>query len=469
MDRNTSAVLFFVFCLSFLACSASDNIGQSVEAVIQPYLAKNVRLSIKIIDCRTGATVYSYQPDQPLIPASNMKIISSAAALKYLGPDYEFKTSVALLGKSLVVVGGADPLLGDEKTDIDAGRTQGWLFDRIIKALRERHITEIQDIIIDAAILDDQRVHPNWPKDQLNRPYACEISGLNYNGNCINITAQKTPRKVNLTITPSAGYVTLINKVVAVSGGQTQIGAYRNSKPNHITIKGRCNQAASFDVAIERPAAFFGFLLAEKLRSEGFILRGKLTGRKVNQPADLDILVEHKTPIALVLERCNKDSFGLAAECLVKIIAAKEDVDHGEGSWTLGTSLLADYLKNLGIDPAQFNIDDGSGLSRTNCLSANTITTVLYHLYKSPDWPIYNRSLAVGGLDGTIRRYFTEIQFKGNIRGKTGYIDAVRSFSGICDTPNGQYIFSIIANNANHMPRTAINAVVQSLFMQNKD
>jgi D-alanyl-D-alanine carboxypeptidase/D-alanyl-D-alanine-endopeptidase (penicillin-binding protein 4) len=118
----------------------------------------------------------------------------------------------------------------------------------------------------------------------------------------------------------------------------------------------------------------------------------------------------------------------------------------------------------LGIDKSQFYLDDGSGLSRQNELTAFTITTVLSSLYQSENWPVYRDSLAVGGMDGTIVRYFKEEAYKGKIRGKTGYISGVRSFSGVCSTDRGNYIFSILANNTNGQTRTVINEIAKTII-----
>jgi D-alanyl-D-alanine carboxypeptidase/D-alanyl-D-alanine-endopeptidase (penicillin-binding protein 4) len=119
---------------------------------------------------------------------------------------------------------------------------------------------------------------------------------------------------------------------------------------------------------------------------------------------------------------------------------------------------------SLGIDRDKFYIDDGSGFSRENLLSAYAITTVLVDVYNSENWPIYRDSLAVGGIDGTIGKYFKEKKYKGKILGKTGYIDGVKTFSGICSTEEGDYIFSILANNANGRTRTALNKIAEAII-----
>ena len=107
--------------------------------------------------------VYSHNAHKPLMPASNMKVVTTAAALKYLGAGFEYKTRVGLQNGALVVIGSGDPLLGDKSTDDRYGRPAGWIFEKIVQALREQGVAEVNDIVIDTTVFDDQRVHPSWP------------------------------------------------------------------------------------------------------------------------------------------------------------------------------------------------------------------------------------------------------------------------------------------------------------------
>jgi len=149
---------------------------------------------------------------------------------------------------------------------------------------------------------------------------------------------------------------------------------------------------------------------------------------------------------------------------MFKTVAAMGNPDKKNGSWERGREQISKYLLGLGIDKSQFYIDDGSGLSRQNELTAYAITTVLSDIYKSKNWQLYKNSFAVGGVDGTIERYFKEKKYKGKIIGKTGYINRVRSFSGLCITDRGDYIFSALSNNTNGQTRTVINNIAKTII-----
>jgi D-alanyl-D-alanine carboxypeptidase/D-alanyl-D-alanine-endopeptidase (penicillin-binding protein 4) len=455
-------VVVFSICLTAVA---EANIARRVNGIISQPSHKKVLFSVHIVKADSGRTIFSHNAKEPLVPASNMKIITTAAALKFLGPGYKFKTTVGLCGDTLVVTGSGDPLLGDKDTDKKYGRKPGWIFENIAEQLKRKGIKTVNDIIVDTGVFDNQRVHPNWPKKELNRSYACEVSGLNYNGNCIEITTKKTGGRIIIILEPKTSFVKLINKVTPISKGTGTVGSYRNQQPNKIVVKGKCkSKVGPFAVAIERPAAFFAFLLAENLAKAGIRAKGEFIEKKVADDCNITVLAEYITPISDCLARSNKDSFGLAAEALFKTIAANANLTNRNGSWAAGRQTVSRYLSGLGIDRSQFYIDDGSGLSRRNELSAYAITRALSDVYKGRNWPLYKASLAVGGIDGTIATHFREQKYKGKVCGKTGYMIGLRAFSGVCTTPAGDYIFSILANKTNGSTRKAVHDIAKAII-----
>lgn len=447
---------------------ASAGLAEKIDGIVNKSSQKGVQYSIIIVKADSGEVVYSHDANKAMMPASNMKVITTAAALKYLGPDYKFTTEVGLCGDTLVVKGSGDPLLGDEVTDAKHQREPGWIFKDIAASLKQNNVTAIKDIIVDGSIFDNERVHPDWPKEQLNQWYACEVSGLNYNDNCIVITVKNTSGKITVDVKPETSFVKITNEIKPIQTGKSAVGPYRNQTPNSITLKGKCEkQEGPFDYAIEEPAEFFGFLLRENLAGAGIKADGQIIEKPVPNDCNYKKIAEYSTPITDCLARCNKNSLGLAAEALLKTIAAKASPDGKNGSWAKGRELISNYMLGLGIEKEEFNIDDGSGLSRENKLSANAITKVLSDVYKGKNWEIYKNSLATGGVEGTIRKYFKEEKYKGKIFGKTGYIAGVTTFSGVCRGKEGEYIFSILANKTKGGAREAINDIAKAIIDEN--
>jgi len=399
------------------------------------------------------------------MPASNMKVVTTAAALKYLGADFEYRTRIGWQNGTLVVIGSGDPLLGDKNTDDKCSRPPGWVFERIVQVLREQEITEVNDIVIDTTVFDDQRVHPSWPAKDHNKWFACEVCGLNYNGNCIEVSASNLGDNVAINIEPRTSFVQIINEVEPVTGGDSAIGANRTPQPNRITLFGRCkNREGPFRVAIELPAAFFGFCLAENLARAGITPRGRLLEKAVDVDAGFKPLVEFTTPLVDCVRRANTDSFNLAAEALIKTIDAHSKPDRKDGGWAGGREMIGKFLTDLGIPSEEFVIDDGCGLSRQNRLTTYALSKILLDLYRSKNWELFQASLAVAGEEGTIDKYFNEPKYRGKILAKTGYISGVRALSGVCLTDAGLYIFSVLSNGPKGLSRDALNNVPKAII-----
>lgn len=442
---------------------ASASLSQRIQKIADPQ--KVSEYSVTIVEPDSGTVIYSYNSHKPLIPASNMKLVTTAAALNYLGAGFEYRTRVGLSNDTLVVIGSGDPILGDRETDGKRGRQDGWIFEKIALALRERGVSEINDIVIDTTVFDDERVHPNWDPAQLNRWYECEICGLNYNLNCIEITATRLGGTVSLQVEPKTSFIEMTNQVEAISSGDGAIGSHRTVQPNKIVVYGKCrSKDGPIKVAIEKPAAFFGFLLAEHLARSGIVARGKLIERAFSESEGFDPIVDFTTPLADVLNRANTDSLGLAAEALLKTIDAYDNPDHKNGGWAGGREAIASFLAGLGIPAEEFKLDDGSGLSRENRLTTHGITRLLLDQYHGPNWELFRVSLAVGGEDGTIDKYFNEARYQGKIHGKTGYISGVRALSGVCFTDAGPYIFSILSNGPKGLSRDGINSIAKAII-----
>ncbi len=452
-----------LFCVNSVAASLSGRISSIIERSSQ----KKVEFGICVVKADAEKTIYDYNSGHAMIPASNMKLIITAAALKFLGPAYVYKTNVGLCGNDLIVAGSGDPLLGDKKTDTENGRKRDWIFEDIINHLRSNNISAVNDIVIDSSIFDEQYVHPNWPKEQLNRWYACEISGLNYNGNCVDLSVQNNGGRVNIFVEPQTNFVKFINKVKAIKSGSSSIGSYRTNTPNKIIVFGKCKKKQGpIFVAIENMPIFFGHLLGKHLQKAGIEVGGQIVKKPLDITSGFQLLTQYRTPISQCIKRCNKDSFGLAAEALLKTMSAEMSPNGKHGSWVGGRQIIGHYLSKLGIEKSQFYIDDASGLSRESKLSARAITTVLSNTYKKPLWKIYSKSLAVGGVNGSgpVRKYFKEPKYRGKIFAKSGTINRVKSLSGVCRTLQGDFIFSILANNANAGTRKAINDIVKAII-----
>jgi D-alanyl-D-alanine carboxypeptidase/D-alanyl-D-alanine-endopeptidase (penicillin-binding protein 4) len=446
-----------------VAPSAYD-LQRRIDGILGRAGLRRVYFSACVVRSDTGETVYEKNAHLALTPASNMKIITSAAALKYLGQDFAFVTRVGMCGDMLTVRGSGDPLLGDKETDARNGRRSHPVVREIVLRLKELGITSVTDIVLDTSIFDSNRVHRSWPENQLHQKYACEVSGLNYNGNCVDISAANRNGKVVLSLDPPTDYVQLTNALTVWRSRRSWFSVGRTDVPNVLVIQGNCRtQAGPYSVAVQNPALFFGQLLREGLLGEGIEVRGEVIEGSFSDGCEFRGLIDFSTSIGDCLLRTNKDSLGLAAEAMFKRLAAQSDSSGKQGSWEGGQRVLAEYLGGLGVSEREFVIADGSGLSRDNRLSANALTRVLMHIAAGPDWEFFRNTLAVGGFDGTIENHFWEPKYRGRVQAKSGYIQAVRALSGVVHTDRGDYIFSFLANRAGSGARGAIDSAVKAI------
>jgi len=440
--------------------------------------------SVHFAHAETGKTLFDYHADRPVVPASNMKIITAAAALDILGADFAYETVIALYQGNLAIFAGGDPLLGDPVLAQQNQTEITFIFDQVIAQLKKRNITNIPgDLIIDNFIFDDQRFHPSWPADQADKWWTAQVGALNFNNNCIDIKispASQPGHLVRYELTPATTYVNITNQCKTTSKRKNTLGAARPIGTNNITLKGTGHSTHTIKTTVDRPGAFFGHVLAEHLINAGININGKLIIKQLRPdpahlPDNIDILIVHRTAIADVLTSCNQYSLNLTAECLFKTLGAyypssgNAPAVRNVGSWENGRNAVNAFLKKLDIDPAQFEIDDGCGLSRKNRLSARTITTVLSYMHRRDTAELFRRSFATGAT-GTLkkRRRFAEPQYRNRIFAKTGYIAGARALSGYGQAKSGRWLtFAFLANKSYYRTTKLIDRIVKKMLDSN--
>lgn len=220
MKLQNAARFGMLILAGLLASTArADTFGD----LLKKHKQTKARFSILAVEAATGKTCYRLNSTEPKIPASNMKLVVTAAAVHYLGGNYTFKTQAAMLGNDLVIIGGGDPLLGDPSQDAVPAQAAMLVVERITKAVKDAGITRVENLVVDTSFFDNLRVHASWPKDQLNQWYACELSGLNFYDNCIHLTATRKGGSAVLEMLPENDYVHLVNQLQVVSKGNGAI------------------------------------------------------------------------------------------------------------------------------------------------------------------------------------------------------------------------------------------------------
>jgi D-alanyl-D-alanine carboxypeptidase/D-alanyl-D-alanine-endopeptidase (penicillin-binding protein 4) len=473
MDRHIPRLtaLFTLAALALAAPTRADG-PASLDARLHALLAndqvKSAAVSLDIIEItpKGPVTVFSHNPLTPLGPASNCKLLTTAAAFEKYGPKSTFKTTLYKTEEDLVLVGGGDPALGDAKLAPEQRLTAPFL--AFAEQLKDAGVTRYRNLIIDDRVFDDQWVHPNWPSDQRLTWYEAGIAGLNFNCNCLDWLPTLTKTGVGLTLIPETSYVSVTNK--ATRGKSTVVSLLRPATANTFQLRGTVASNAPegadpYSVPIYDPGLWTGTILRDVLASQGISSSGAV--RRVDPDEKITratLLATHDTPLLDALKRANTNSINMMAECICKRLG--HDATGKPGSWQNGTDAVEAYVTSLGVDASAIHLDDGSGLSSKNKVAARAFTTVLAHVAARPDGELFINTLARAGEEGTLLKRFKNMPVADAIHAKTGHISGVSTLSGYIhvDSTNRRFAFSILVNKYQGNVNPWQDQVCQALY-----
>lgn len=454
-------VLTVVLAFSpYYSISYANETSQSMKVEIDRLLQENPNLKgglagISIRSAKTGEILYEHNGDVRMRPASNMKLITSAAALSVLGEEHQFKTEVRVKGKrdrktlkgNLYIKGFGDPTL------LRADLTQ------MARDIANSGITTIEGGLIgDDRWFDDVRLSPDLVWSDEEAYYGSQISALTvspnkeYDSGTIQIKVApglKVGEPGHIHLTHKTNYVKIINETVTIPpDGETDLTFNRKHGTNTIIVKGLLPIGAKVKkewVAVWEPTQLVLDLFRQELAKQGIKLSGI---SKVGETTkDAAILTSHESiPLSELLIPFMKLSNNGHAEVLVKEMGK---IRKGEGSWEKGLEVVKEQLPNLGVNPDHLVIRDGSGISHVDLVPANEISKLLFHVQQENWFPSFLKSLPVAGnsdkmVGGSLRKRMNTL----NVKAKTGTISTVSSLSGYVRTNSGEtLIFSILLNN----------------------
>jgi D-alanyl-D-alanine carboxypeptidase/D-alanyl-D-alanine-endopeptidase (penicillin-binding protein 4) len=450
----------FVGIVSCCALATDARVSDRIDALSTSYKLDSASLGISVCDLETGETIYDRNSSKALIPASNMKLLVTAAALKTLGPDFQFRTTLYTKGSiqdktlsgDLIVKGGGDPNISGRFHDGDPVAVfADWAAK--LKALGVTRVTG--GILLDDTIFDRQFVVESWPQERTNW-YCAEVAGLSLNDNCVDITVMpgdKPGAPARISVSPETSYVTIVNKCSTTPEKARHLISFtRPNGANVITVSGRVwTKSTGFkdSVTIHDPPMFFGVVLKQVLAKNGIEVCGetRMSEFATDEKAfDMKETASFTSGLPETIAVANKRSQNFYAECLLKMIGWKR---FGKGTGDNGLRALAEFLERAGVSADSCTAADGSGLSRENRVSAADFTKVISYMRKQPEWKPYRDSFAVCGTDGTLEKRLTTEPLKGRVLGKTGSISRVSALSGVIETDNGTFAFSILTNDYN--------------------
>ncbi len=414
----------------------------------QPLASSNV--SVQVLDAATGESLYAHNPGVMLKPASNMKLVTAAAALALLKPEYRFRTwfyadappdAAGVVRGNLYIKGGGSPgLVGED----------WWQMARHLRALGVQRVEG--GLVGDATFFDELERGPRWPSPQVDNPYNAPVSALSCFFNAVAVTvrpgAPGGPPAVFLE--PFDGFFKIVNTAVTSGRGRNlRLSRTFEGGQNVIHVAGRVGaDAAPYTTYknVEDPTLYALHAFREAASREGITFRD--ASRKGTVPGDARLIWTHESrPLAQLIRDMNKESNNFMAESILKTIGAEQS--GSPGSTAKGAAAVRSWLASIGVATDGIVIADGSGLSPDNRLSADALAHILRttqeNFHAAPE---FVASLPVGGVDGTLDGRLVETPAMRNIRAKTGFIRGVTSLSGYAMNRSGRaLIFSILIND----------------------
>ena len=385
--------------------SSQAELRHTIDSLTAQAEFRNANWGVLIVNPRTGDTLYSRNAGKLFMPASNMKIITSAVALTLLGPDYTYKTTFladgpvhdSLLDGNLLVIGRGDPTISDNMRGLATT-----VMDTLADSVRAHGIRQVTGSLARVGNAFPDSIHGyGWEWDDLGEYYGAGVDELIFNEGMAPTTLRPPPD----------------------------------------TVRDSLYSGPAKDPATGYLNAFNDALVRKQITVEAGVLDSILP-----TPIKMDTLFTFVSlPMRNILPALMKPSQNQIAEILLKTIGLERG---GVGTADSARKIVSEQLLLWGVQPDGFVIRDGSGLSRHDLASPETLVRVLDRIQQDTAFAVFYNAMPIAGVDGTLKDRMKGTPAEGNVHAKTGSLDQARSLSGYVTTADGErLIFSILANN----------------------
>jgi serine-type D-Ala-D-Ala carboxypeptidase/endopeptidase (penicillin-binding protein 4) len=448
-------------------------------------------VGMRVVRLSDGRVLYARNADRLFVPASNMKLFTTALALAKLGPDDRLTTKIGAevpidpngtLAGDLELIGGGDPSLSGREYPYRDHAPAGEVYSfRAIEELADQIAARGLKSVNGNIVGDDTRYvwepQPGpWSSDSASREYGAPVSALVLDDNTFLLTLRPAARAGDLAriaLAPPFENFAIDNRVTTIEHGIRKIKFYRSASGRELHLWGvipKADTGYTQELAIGDPALYTAEVLRDALLRRGIAVRGDALARhrfpdEANQPSHSPVisLAEHQSPPLIeLLQVVDKVSQNLHAEILLREVAAASG---REGSREAGLDAMDEYLASIGITRDEYQFTDGSGLSPRTLVSPTAITKLLAYMSNSPQRDQWLNLLPIGGEDGTLRGRFAGHPEARAIHAKTGTLDHVKAISGYADTSaHGRVAFSLLVNHFEE-PSPGVTKAIDELVL----
>ncbi|MBV6520658.1 MAG: D-alanyl-D-alanine carboxypeptidase [Gemmatimonadaceae bacterium] len=481
--RPRNAALTICTVLTLAGCASTRQplrtpvprvaLRRTIDSIVAQPQFRSAQLGILIVDPERADTLYSHNAGKLFIPASNQKLITGAVAVHALGADYRFSTTVSARGTisgntlegDLVVTGTGDPSMSDRMR----GDAMTALRD-MADSLSARGVRRVTGSLTNGpSIFPDATLGFGWAWDDLDFPYSAGVDALYLNEGFTRIVVSGGPAAGDmpsaLTAPASTYPIVRMRATTVAAPALTALTVFHDSSNiGNVIVTGsvRAGAVDTLALAYRNQNAAFLTALQEALRERGVALDG---GVRLQNPADagidttgsshafepaaIPLLSIVSPPLRDILAVFEKTSQNQIGEILFKTIGWRT---RGVGSAESGRAAVTAQLLAWGAPPDGFVVRDGSGLSRHNAVTPETLARVLDAMRQHADFATFHEALPIAGVDGTIASRMRGTAAQGNLRAKTGTLDMVRSLSGYVTTADGHLLIVVLLANSWTVP-----------------
>jgi serine-type D-Ala-D-Ala carboxypeptidase/endopeptidase (penicillin-binding protein 4) len=454
--------VIFITCISSIVQSQTSY-KDAINDFVNDKDMFNASISICMMNTSNGKIVAQYNPNLSLIPASSMKVITTIAGIGILNMNYKFRTELqydgfisnGVLNGNLFIKGYGDPTLGSE--DFPGTMGMNPLLDSIVAIVKRKGITKITGKIYgDGTLYESGGVNEKWQLDDICTDYGAGAWGLNLRENYYYLNfLQSSLSGVRIPVTsiiPEVPDLQFVNQVR--TGYPTDIAVVGSPYNNIRLLKGRIppgNKSYSLPTSIPDPITFAAYHIKKRLTNSGIEVLGEYKNiefeSSIVNVVRTNLWTFYSPELCDIVSRTNYESVNLYAESILKTIGYTQT---GYGTSKFGINGIMNYLRIKGLDTNGLYMDDGSGLSPRNGVSAYHLAGVL-RLAKQDEavfTDIYN-SLPEAGVNGTLKNFMKGYKNSSVIKAKSGTLTRVKSYTGYINTGKNIYSFSVIVNNFN--------------------
>lgn len=482
MNRSRRIISVLLVLLIFAAPLSAQTAPKTLaelqtriaEILAKPELAPAM-VGVKAVSLDNGRVVFEENAEKLLRPASNMKIYTIAAAIDRLTPDYRFSTSVFAPSKpdsagvirgDLRIYGRGDPSIAARFNNGDYFKAINDLAERIAAA----GVKRVEgDLIGDETYFTGPKYGSGWEWEDLTWYYGAEVTPLSINDNALDLFIKPGPevgQPALITTGPPDPLLTIVNRVTtSAKGVRRDISIHRGLNENTITITGSIpleDRGYTAGIGISHPALLFVYLLRSSLAEKGVVITGKsrVTGEivlpsvsSVPSAAQTEIANLQSPPFSSIAAQTLKPSQNLYTELILRTLGVLTPPPptftiSNPTSEQLGLEAVRSFLKTAGIRPESLVLDDGSGLSRGDMITADATVQLLTFMSRHRFANAFRDALPIAGVDGTLRNRMRGTPAENNLRAKTGSLSSAASLAGYVTTAGGEKLaFAIIVNN----------------------